>query len=178
VIDCENSSPINRTASTVVARQPMPVSCSAGETDRSAEFSFWTKPLGRFPPAVLEKAPWEASAATVFLAKSNGLRHGGYALKGLSEDLRVYDDCRRFDRRVVRRTSADRYRTSRILSVTLLADLGVCQRAHWTHLTIAPASGRHRRLGYSAAITQVRRKRVTALTAAHYPGGELKERKQ
>ena len=74
--------------------------------------------------------------------------------------------------------SADSNRASRIVSVTLLADLGVRQRAHWVHLTIAPASGRHCRLGFSAAVTQARRKRVTALTAAHCPDGELKERKQ
>ena len=63
--------------------------------------------------------------------------------------------------------SADRHRASRIFSVKLPADLGVCQRAYWTHLTIAPASGRHRRLGFSAAVTQARGKRVIALTAAH-----------
>jgi hypothetical protein len=113
---------------------------------------------------VLEKAPREASAASGFLTKSNGLRRGGYALKGLSEDRRFYDDCRRFDRRVVRRASADRNCAPRILSVTLSADLGVCQRAHWTYLAMAPASGRHRRPGFSAAVTQARRKRVTALT--------------
>jgi hypothetical protein len=73
---------------------------------------------------------------------------------------------------------ASAVRNRRIVSVTLLAGLGVRQRAHRTHLTIAPASVRHRRLGFSAAVTQARRKRVTALTAAHCPDRELKERKQ
>ena len=64
VIDCEISSRVNRTASTVVARRPTCGFSRRRKRTRSGEFSFWTKPFGRFPTAVLEMAPGEASAAT------------------------------------------------------------------------------------------------------------------
>jgi len=61
---------------------------------RSGEFSFWTKPFGRFRMTVLEM-PHRG-------AKSHGLRYGGYALKGLSEDFRLSDNRQRLERRVLR----------------------------------------------------------------------------
>ena len=73
--------------------------------------------------------------------------------------------------------SADRHGASRIFSVKLPTDLGVCPRAFWTHLTVAPQDqgGRHRRLRFSAAVTPARG-RVIALIAALYADGELKGR--
>ena len=73
--------------------------------------------------------------------------------------------------------SADRHGAS-CNSVKLPTDLGVCPRAYWTHLTIAPARSRwSSSLGFSAAVTPARGKRVIALTAALYADGELKGRK-
>ena len=105
-----------------------------------------------------------------FLAKSNGLRYGGCALKGLSEGLRFHDDCRRLDRP----SSASAYGKRRPQRrVTLpprqaLADFGVCPRAHWTHLTVALT--RSRRWSPPAGVLCRRnagsRKRVIGLTAA------------
>ena len=65
-IDCEIQPP-----STGRRQQSSPVSrrrilARPRKRTRSGEFSFWTKPCGRFPPAVLENAPFEASAATDF----------------------------------------------------------------------------------------------------------------
>ena len=104
--------------------------------------------------AVLETASRGSLSRNGSLAKSNGLRYGGYALKGLSEDLRFYDDCRRLDRRVLAAWQASTaIGASRIFSVKLPADLGVCPRADGHSRSRV---GRHRRLGFFAAASGAR----------------------
>ena len=59
-----------------------------------------------------------------FLTNSNSPRYGGYALKGLRENLRFYDDRRRLDRRALRHGTGRPPRRVTHLSVKLPVGLG------------------------------------------------------
>lgn len=100
VIDCEFQA-ANRTASTVVARRPT-WDFRAPETDAVRTILILDKTVQPIPNIGARKARRGSLSRNGFLTKSNGLRYGGYALKGLSEDLRFYDDRRRLDHRVLR----------------------------------------------------------------------------
>jgi hypothetical protein len=112
------------------------------ETDAVRRILILDKTAQPIPNGGARIAPWGSLSRDGFLAKSNGLRYGGYALKGLSEDLRFYSDRRRLDRRILRHGNRRApWRVTHLFRL-LPTDLGVCQRAYWTDLTIVPARSR------------------------------------
>jgi hypothetical protein len=101
VIDCEFQP---REPNSVDSRRPsadMGFS-RAAETDAVRRILILDKTVRPIPNSGARNAPRGSLSRNGFLIKSNGLRHGGCALKGLSEDLRFHDDRRRLDRRVLR----------------------------------------------------------------------------